>query len=316
MNSKTKISVVIPCYNEEEVIDELLERVLAACRDIEQYQSEIILVDDGSKDKTWEKIESWQKDNPEIRGIRLSRNFGHQSALTCGYAHATGEAIISIDADLQDPPELFTSMLEKWQEGFDIIYMVREQREGESAFKLQTAKIFYSLMNKLSSNLELTANCGDFRLISKRACDKLLQMPEYNRYMRGMVSFLGFKTTEMLYLRHPRHSGETKYPFKKMLAFALDAFCSFSEKPLKLAYILSFSVALPFIIFLVISVITAILGYGEFERGWASLLVSIVAFGSAILFMLGIVGEYIGRIYIEVKNRPQFIVMEDTQHKE
>ncbi|MEI8372047.1 MAG: glycosyltransferase family 2 protein [Planctomycetota bacterium] len=312
MVSKRLISLVVPCYNESEVFP-YLERELASLADRlqEEFDVEIVLVDDGSRDSTWGLIKEFGGRDVRVRGITLSRNFGHQVALTCGYDLSMGDAIVCMDADLQDPPEAVVEMVQKWKEGYDLVQAIRIQRDGETRFKLWTAAAFYRLIRALGAN-HVTANTGDFRLMSRRALDALGQMREYHRFIRGMVGLVGFRTTDIYYRRRVRKAGTTKYPLRKMLRFASDAIVSFSTVPLKLSFIaavLLFFVAVGYLGF---STIRHLFWDVPLVPGWSSLILSVVALGASNLISIGILGEYVGRIYEQVKQRPLYFVQETT----
>jgi dolichol-phosphate mannosyltransferase len=302
------ISFVVPVYNEEECLPFLYQGLLAVIKRLEpRYAVEVLLVDDGSTDSSWELIESISQEYKALAGLRLSRNFGHQVALSCGYHFARGRAVISIDADLQDPPAVALEMIQKWEEGADVVYAVRTTREGESWFKLATARLFYRLLRRLASSRE-PFDAGDFRLLSRRALEALNRMPERHRYVRGMVGWIGFQTATVEYARQPRAAGKTKYPLWKMMRLATDAIVSMSFTPLRLAYVMAALVALPFLAYLVYNLLLWMIWDVEMVKGWPSMILAITAFGSAILFVLGLMGEYVGRIYEESKRRPLFLV--------
>jgi dolichol-phosphate mannosyltransferase len=306
------ISIVVPCYNEAEVFS-YLQRALAALADgIEQdYDVEIILVDDGSWDATWEKIRAFSAMDSRVRGLSLSRNFGHQAALTCGYDMATGDAVVCMDADLQDPPEVVLEMIRRWREGADVVYGVRASREGETAFKLWTAKLFYRLIRVMGAEY-VREDTGDFRLLSRRSVEALKKMREEHRFIRGMVGWMGFRVAEVSYARKARIAGMTKYPFRKMLLFALNAIVSFSSFPLRLAYVMAFGLSALLMSYLVYTFCMHVFYRVELVPGWTSLILSLMAFGAMNLFCLGIIGEYVGRIYEQSKQRPLYLIGEDT----
>lgn len=298
------LSVVIPCFNEAGCIDELHRRVTAAAQAIGSY--EIILVNDSSKDTTWERMQTLADHDPHLTVVNLSRNHGHQLALTAGLDLCRGKRILIIDADLQDPPELVGPMLETMNEqGADVVYGLRRSREGETAFKRATAKAFYRLLSR-ATDTEIPVDTGDFRLMSRRALDVLLAMPEQARFIRGMVSWIGFKQVPLSYDRDERYAGETKYPLHKMIRFALDALTGFSSAPLKLASHIGIALGIASI---------GLIGYimsgwlsGEAVQGWTSLMLVVVTLGAIQMFVLGLMGEYIGRMYSQGKHRPLYIV--------
>lgn len=299
------LSVVVPCYNEEESVAELHKRVKAVCEKARVKTYEIILVNDGSKDQTLAKMKDLAAKDPNLVVVNLSRNHGHQLALSAGLSEAKGEYIFVLDADLQDPPELLHDMLEMARSGVDVVYGQRVTRAGETWFKLFTSKAFYRVLSYMSDT-EIPENVGDFRLMSRRVLDKLLSMPEQQRFIRGMISWIGFEQRAYPYERDPRFAGVTKYPFSKLVSFAIDAISSFSIKPLRIAIPFAFMAA----------VLAGILGlyafasyfFGGTVTGWASL-ASIITFFSAVqLICIALIGEYIGRTYIEVKRRPLYII--------
>jgi dolichol-phosphate mannosyltransferase len=296
------LSVVAPVYNEEGTIEEFYSRVRAA---LEGIEFELVLVDDGSSDSSPEILERIAESDPRVCLVYLSRNFGHQTALTAGLDHARGEAVVMLDADLQDPPELIPRMLDHWRSGCDVVYAVREQREGESRFKLATARWFYKLFDKLAQ-VELEHNSGDFRLLDRQALDALLSMRERNRFLRGMTVWVGYTQAAVSYKRDPRYAGETKYTLSRMLRFSLDAISSFSHRPLQLATLLGFLIST--LAFIAIPVVIVLRLVGSYLPGFSSLTIAILLLGGIQLIALGIIGEYVGRIYDEVKGRPLYLV--------
>ena len=306
------ISIVVPCYNEAEVFP-YLQKALAVLADCigQDYDVEIILVDDGSRDTTWKQICAFSAMDSRVRGLSLSRNFGHQAALTCGYDVATGDAVVCMDADLQDPPEVVLEMIKRWHEGADVVYGVRASRVGETAFKLWTAKLFYRLTRAVGTEY-IREDAGDFRLLSRRSLEALQKMREEHRFIRGMVGWIGFQVAEVSYERKARVAGMTKYPFRKMLIFALNAIVSFSSFPLRLAYIMAFVLSAILMSYLVYTFCMHVFYHVELIPGWTSLILSIMAFGAINLFCLGIIGEYVGRIYEQSKQRPLYLIGEDT----
>jgi dolichol-phosphate mannosyltransferase len=296
------LSVVAPVYNEEALVEEFYTRVCAALAGL---PFELVLVDDGSADRTPEILDSLASNDPRVRIVYLSRNFGHQTALTAGLDHARGDAVVMLDADLQDPPELILTMLDHWQAGCDVVYAVREQREGESRFKLSTARWFYRLFDKLAQ-VELQHNSGDFRLLDRRALDALLSMRERNRFLRGMTVWVGYRQAAVPYHRDPRYAGETKYTFAKMLRFSLDAISSFSHRPLQLATLLGFMIST--LAFIAIPIVAVLRVLGSYLPGFSALTIVVLLLGGIELIAIGIIGEYVGRIYDEVKGRPLYLV--------
>jgi glycosyltransferase involved in cell wall biosynthesis len=300
--SLTLLSVVAPVYNEEQLIEEFYNRVCAA---LDGLQFELVLVDDGSKDGSAMILDRLAESDPRVRVLCLSRNFGHQTALTAGLDHARGDAVVMLDADLQDPPELIVTMLDHWRAGCDVVYAVREHREGESRFKLATARWFYKLFDKLAQ-VELEHNSGDFRLLDRRALDALLSMRERNRFLRGMTVWVGYTQAAVPYRRDPRHAGETKYTMGKMLRFSGDAIASFSDRPLQLATLLGFIVST--VAFVAIPVVVVLRLSGSYLPGFGTITIAILLLGGIQLIAIGIIGEYVGRIYDEVKGRPLYLI--------
>lgn len=302
------LSVVVPCMNEEEALPDLVARLSAAIAPY-KARAEIILVDDGSTDGTWAAIRAAQSACPQLRGLRLSANRGHQAALTAGLEAARGARIFMLDADLQDPPELLPEMMSMMDRGYDVVYGRRAERQGESLFKRATAHLFYRALNTLS-DVPIPKDTGDFRLVSRKALDAVLSMPEQARFIRGMFAWVGYRQIGIEYVRAPREKGQTKYPLRKMLAFATDAMTAFSTKPLRLATRLSF-VSLGVAALMMFYVIHSLIVY-QTAPGWASVTLAIAAFSGVQLLTLGILGEYIGRLYVEAKGRPLYFVAEQT----
>lgn len=302
------LSIVVPCFNEEESLPELVRRLDAVCRGL-NMPYEVVLVDDGSSDRTWPLIAAAAEADPALRGVRLARNHGHQIALTAGLSAARGARIMMLDADLQDPPELLPEMMVKMDEGYDVVYGRRIAREAETAFKRVSATAFYRLINRLAQ-VEIPRDVGDFRLVSRRILDRFLEMPERARFVRGMFAWLGHRQTGIDYVRKPRHAGVTKYPLRAMVRFAGDALTAFSIAPLRLATMLAY-LSLLVAVLLGIYVVGAYLA-GATVSGWASVLVAISFFSGMQLLALGIIGEYLGRLYMETKRRPLFLVSEAT----
>ncbi|MBS2773028.1 glycosyltransferase family 2 protein [Anoxybacillus rupiensis] len=302
-----KYSVIIPVYNEEPVIRETYKRLKKV---MEQADGpyELLFVNDGSTDRTMTIIKELAAQDQAVHFLDFSRNFGHQIAITAGMEHAAGEAIVIIDADLQDPPELILTMIRKWQEGYEVVYAKRTKRKGETFFKKQTAHWFYRLLRAVTE-IEIPVDTGDFRLIDRKVCDALIHMKERNRFVRGLVSWVGFKQAAIEYERDERFAGETKYPLKKMLRFSMDGITSFSYKPLKLAsflgLLLSMGSGIGMLVVLYLKLFT-----DSTVAGWSSLLLTTLFFNGVILIILGVIGEYIGRIYDEAKGRPLYIVQE------
>ncbi|QCO14872.1 glycosyltransferase [Azospirillum brasilense] len=306
-----RLSVVVPCYNEAEGIGELHRRVSAACRAEVGESYELILVDDGSRDGTWGRVADLVRDDPAVTGVRLSRNHGHQLALTAGLHVCRGERILIIDADLQDPPELLSTMMARMDAGADVVYGTRMARDGETWFKKGTAALFYRLLDRLV-DIEIPKDTGDFRLMSRRALEVLNAMPEQHRFIRGMVSWIGLKQEPLPYDRQARAVGETKYPLGKMIRFAVDAITSFSIKPLRAASYVGFFFALCALLALGY----ALVSWSQHATvpGWTSVMVVSLVLGSTQLLILGVLGEYLGRLYMETKQRPLFVVDRIARH--
>ena len=301
------LSVVVPMYYEEAVAEECYKR-LSKVMELNNYNYELIFVNDGSKDKTREILKQISSTDIRAKVINFSRNFGHQAAVTAGIVNAKGDAIVIIDADLQDPPELITDMINLWKNGHDVVYAKRKKRKGETWFKLVTAKYFYKFLDSMS-DVKIPQNTGDFRLIDKKVAKVFLSLPERNRFIRGMISWVGFNQVAIEYVRDERFAGETKYPLRKMIKFAADGIIGFSSKPLKLITTLGLlSVMLSFAI-LLYTIVSKLL-QADIERGWTSIMLAISFFSGVQLLSLGIVGEYIARIYDETKGRPLYIIEE------
>ncbi len=296
------LSVVAPVYNERDTIAEFHERV---CTALEGIAFELVLVDDGSTDGSAEELERLSTVDPRVCTVFLSRNFGHQTALTAGLDHARGDAVVMLDSDLQDPPELIPRMLDHWRSGCDVVYAVREHRDGESRFKLTTARWFYRLFDKLAQ-VDLQNNSGDFRLLDRQPLDALLSMRERNRFLRGMTVWVGYTQAAVPYSRDPRHAGETKYTFTKMVRFSLDAISSFSHRPLQLATLLGFIISS--LAFIAIPVVFVLRIAGSYLPGFSALTIAVLLLGGIQLIAIGLIGEYVGRIYDEVKGRPLYLV--------
>jgi polyisoprenyl-phosphate glycosyltransferase len=300
-------SLVVPAYNEEAVVEELathLVRVMGAL----DGDAEAILVDDGSTDGTWERMVEAAQTDPRFRLVRLSRNFGHQIALTAGVDVAAGDAVIVMDADLQDPPEVVLDLAARWREGYDVVYAVREAREGETRFKRATASAFYRGFNRIS-DVKVPLDVGDFRLVDRRALDVFTEMRESSRFVRGMFSWIGLSQTGVVYTRHERYAGETKYPLRKMLRFAATGVISFSAAPLRAALNLGFIVSFLSFALAIWSIVVKVTGLYEVP-GWTSIVVVTTFIGGIQLIVLGVIGEYIGDIHAEVKRRPLYVIGE------
>ena len=305
------LSVVTPCYNEEEGLHELHRRISAAAKAAVGESYEIILVNDGSTDNTLTGMRTLAAADPHIVCIDLSRNHGHQLALTAGLSLCRGERILIIDADLQDPPELLPELMQRMDEGADVVYGQRLERQGETIFKKLSALIFYRLLYKLSE-VRIPVDTGDFRLMNRQVLDVLNRMPERHRFVRGMVAWAGFRQAAVPYVREPRFAGETKYPLRKMLAFAADALTGFSIRPLHLSFYLALGAMGIAVLLAAYTLVQWSLG--ETIVGWTSLMLVVVLFGSVQLLCLGIMGEYLGRTYVETKRRPLFMIREVITH--
>jgi dolichol-phosphate mannosyltransferase len=305
-DATTKVSAVVPCYNEAAVLVEFHRRMSAACGSVtDDY--EIVLVNDGSSDESWPVLLSLAAKDPHVVAINLSRNHGQPLALTAGLAYCRGERILIIDADLQDPPELLPEMMARCGGGADIVYGKRRSRAGESIFKRLTAFLFYRVLN-LFTDQHIPEDTGDFRLITRRVLDVLNAMPENHRFVRGMISWVGFKQVALLYDRSPRFAGKTKYALGKMFRFALDAITSFSVRPLRLAFYAGGILSVVSILLLAYSIGAYFVD--QTIRGWTSIMAVMLLFLAAQFLVLGLIGEYVGRLYMEAKHRPLFIVEE------
>ena len=308
MESRKLISVVVPVYCEEAVIEQTYGELTRVMRALPAYRYELIFIDDGSADGTGEILRRLGGADPRAKIVCFSRNFGHQAAITAGIRRARGDAVVTIDADLQDPPSLIPRMLALWEAGNQVVLARREERQGETWFKRGSAALFYGLLNRLAG-IPIPQNTGDFRLIDRRVADELNRMGEHNRFLRGLVSWVGFRQVAIEYVQNPRRAGETKYPLRKMIRFAWDGIISFSDKPLRAALNLGF---------LAIAVSFGVLAYGLYQhwrghtvRGWTSTMVTILFLGGVQLFTLGVIGEYLSRMHDEIKGRPLYVVDEE-----
>lgn len=317
MKRNVRYSIVIPVYNEEAVIRETYRRLTQVMASTgETY--ELLFVNDGSRDLSAEIIGGYAASDETVKLLDFSRNFGHQAAITAGMDYARGDAIVIIDADLQDPPELILLMIERWKQGYEVVYAQRVRRQGETLFKKLSAALFYRTLRALT-DVDIPVDTGDFRLIDRKVCDALLEIREKNRFVRGLVSWAGFRCTAAGYTREERYAGETKYPLKKMIRFSLDGITSFSHKPLKLATYLGSAVALASLVYLVASLAQSLSAPGAASQ--APLFASLALLNGLTLIILGILGEYVGRIYDETRNRPLYILrnkreMESMKHGE
>lgn len=305
---KDRLSIIVPCYNEEEVIGETLAQLTKEFPAKSEMEVEFIFIDDGSRDQTIAILKDFAKIDSRVNILSFSRNFGHQIAVTAGIDAARGDAVVVIDADLQDPPHVIWQMIAKWREGYDVVYGTRTERPGETAFKLVTARYFYRFLNRMSDT-PIPLDTGDFRLMSRRVVDALKSMPEKDRFIRGMVSWIGFKQTKLPYKRAERFAGVSKYPLRKLISFATDGILSFSTKPLKIAILVgifcSFLSMFGILYALWLRIFTS-----NWIAGWTALMISVLFIGGIQLICLGIVGEYIGRIYDQIKGRPLYLIQE------
>ncbi len=301
------VSVVIPAFNEQEVLREAHRRLSAVMKGTgESY--ELIFVNDGSRDDTMNILKTLAQEDPNVKAIHFSRNFGHQMAITAGMEHATGDAILVIDADLQDPPEVIPEMMKKWREGYQVVYGQRKKRHGETFFKKATAKIFYRTLRRMTE-VDIPVDTGDFRLIDRRVRDALSQLPEHNRYVRGLVSWVGFRQIGVEYVREERFAGESKYPLSAMLKFAGDALTSFSYKPLKLSMALGLLACFISVLGLLTAAVLALFT-SLYVPGFLYPLFILGFFYGLLLILVGLIGSYLGRIYEEVKGRPLYLIAE------
>ncbi|WP_129727007.1 glycosyltransferase family 2 protein [Ectobacillus funiculus] len=305
MDQNMRYSIIIPVYNEEAVVEETYRRLTGVMKSL-QESYELLFINDGSKDRTAEIVEGISKRDHSVKLLDFSRNFGHQIAITAGMDYARGEAIIIIDADLQDPPELIPDMIEKWKDGYEVVYAKRAKRKGETLFKKWTAAIFYRTLRSLTE-VDIPIDTGDFRLMDRRVCEAMRSVREKNRFVRGLVSWVGFRQTAIEYERDERFAGETKYPLKKMLRFSMDGITSFSHKPLRLATYLGFLISFSSFIYLLVSVCQRLFTTNTVS-GWTSLIACVLLLNGVILILLGILGEYVGRIYDETKGRPLYLL--------
>jgi len=300
------LSIVVPCFNEEACLPELHARLTRAAALVAGADYEIVLVNDGSRDGSWAMMQALAASDPHLVAINLSRNHGHQLALTAGLDLCAGARILIIDADLQDPPELLPGMVaEMERRDADVVYAVRRVRAGETRFKRGTAKLFYRLLSRLAE-IEIPLDTGDFRLMSRRALDALLALPEQSRFIRGMVAWVGFRQVPIVYDRAERHAGESKYPLGRMMRFALDAVTGFSTAPLRMASHVGMWLVVASILLLIYIAIGFLTGTAI--QGWTSLMLVVVVLGAVQMFVLGMIGEYLGRLYVEAKKRPLYIV--------
>jgi glycosyltransferase involved in cell wall biosynthesis len=301
----TEYSIVVPVYDEQEALPELYEGLSWLLERLDG-DAEVILVDDGSRDDSYALMLDLNRRDPRFKVLQLSRNFGHQIAITAGLDFAAGRAVIVMDADLQDPPETVLAMAKRWREGFDVVYGVRRERRGETRFKRGTAAVFYRLLQRFA-DVEIPADAGDFRLLDRKALDAYLAMREHDRYVRGMVSWVGFNQVGVAYSRDERRAGRTKFPFRKMLRFAADGIVSFSNAPLRLALGLGFVVSAASFGYGFVAILLKVTGAFTVP-GWTTIILATSLLGGVQLIVLGVVGEYVGRTYLETKQRPLYIV--------
>ena len=309
---RPEVTLVIPIYNEEAVLPQLDERLLSLLRTLGDITTEVIFVNDGSKDRSLELLRTMILREPRYRAVSFSRNFGHQRAITAGMDASRGRAVVVMDADLQDPPEVIQEMIAKWREGYDVVYGKRRSRAGETPFKLLTAKVFYRLFAAMIP-IEVPLDTGDFRLMSRKVVIAMRTLRESHLFVRGLVAWLGFKQTAVEYDRAARAAGETKYPLRKMLAFAFDGIMSFSILPLRLATYIGAFVGLASVLYGIAAVVTHIIGWTT--PGWTTTVVLVSFLFSVQLLMTGLLGEYVGRIYEQVKMRPLYVVGERLRHR-
>ena len=302
-----KISIVVPMYYEEKVVDECYKRLKDSLSKLENYTYELIFIDDGSKDKTLDILKEIAEKDDKVKIISFSRNFGHQAAVTAGLKNVSGDVVVIIDADLQDPPEVIPEMVKLWEEGNDVIYGKRKKREGESFFKLLTAKMFYKTLNALS-DYEIPSDTGDFRLVDRRVVDAINEMPEHNKFLRGLFSWVGYKQYEYEYERHERYAGKTKYPLKKMLKLAKDGIFGFSKKPAEIVGKTAVTTIVISGIILIYSLVSYAFKLNSLVPGWTSIICTITFLSGVQLLSLWVILEYIERIYDESKQRPQYII--------
>jgi len=300
------ISVVIPVFNEEDVLEEFHGRLLPVVDKLQEHEVEIIYVNDGSQDKTLPLLTTLTNSDERVQALNLSRNFGKEAAMTAGIDHASGDAVILIDADLQDPPELIPKMIDSWGQGFDMVCMQRTSRDGESFLKKFTARAFYSLMGRVGE-IQVPENVGDFRLMSRPVIDALKRLPERTRFMKGLFAWVGFKTCMLPYHRDARYAGTSKWNYWRLWNFALEGFTSFTVAPLKIASYTGFLTALTSLAYAVF-VVSKALFYGDPVPGYPSLMVVVLFLGGLQLLALGVIGEYLGRMFIESKHRPLYLL--------
>jgi len=302
---RTLLSIVVPVFNEAEGIDAFYRRLKKVGDSLSPMSCEMVFVDDGSSDDSYRRLVEFAHFDNDVRIIKFSRNFGHQIAITAGIDLAKGDAVVVIDSDLQDPPEVIKEFVSKWKQGYDVVYGIREKRNGESRMKLLTAAAFYRLLKRII-RLDIPLDVGDFRLMSRRVVEQLKSLREKDRFVRGLVSWVGFQQIGVEYSRDKRYAGETKYPYRKMIKFALDGITSFSDIPLKLATWLGYFTSFLALLYLCSVFVQKVLGFTV--QGWATIMVAVLFIGGVQLISLGIIGEYIGRIFNEAKQRPLYVI--------
>jgi dolichol-phosphate mannosyltransferase len=308
MEAAVKYSIVIPLYNEEATVSALVVRLQEVMAQLDG-PAEVVMVDDGSRDATYELMTKANSEDPRFKIMQFSRNFGHQLAITAGMDAAAGQAVVIMDADLQDPPDVILKMAAKWQEGYEVVYAVREHREGERLFKTATASMFYGLLHRIAE-IDTPVDVGDFRLVDRKALDAFLLMRESNRYVRGMFSWIGFRQAAVPYRRASRHAGETKYTLRKMLRFASDGIIGFSTAPLRLALGAGLLLAVAAVAYAIVVIALKLAGLSDDVPGYASLIVTITFLSGVQLTVIGMVGQYVARIYDEARGRPLYLVRE------
>jgi len=309
-DAQGRLSIVSPMWNEAEGADAFLE-ALTTQVDLLPMDVEILIVDDGSMDATASIVQTWVDRRSDVHLVSLSRNFGHQAAITAGVFSATGDAVVIMDSDLQDPPELIPQLVQAWHDGADVAFAVRRERQGETWFKKTTASAYYRCLRWLSDTA-IPADTGDFRLITREVVEALRSMPERDRYMRGMVAWVGFRQVPVEFDRQARHSGRTKYSLGRMIRLGTSGVVGFSDKPLYLAIALGFCVMLLALVGLLYVVLSSIFGWGDLVRGWASVIISVMFFSAVQLIFVGVIGMYVSRIFVETKGRPLYIIRKPT----
>ena len=305
------ITILIPAYNEEAVIDKMYKKLDAVCGELSQYSFEFLFVNDGSKDRTMDYIKEFKRRDSRVQYVDLSRNFGKETAMLAGFDYAKGDAVIIIDADLQQPPETFAEMIHWWEEGYDDVYAVRIEREGETWFKKWTSNTYYTLLQKVAK-VKVYPQAGDFRLLDKKCIVALRQLREHERYTKGMYGWIGFKKKEISYIAEPRAAGETKWKLSALLNLALNGITSYSTMPLRIWSIIGFIISMFAFIYMAIEIIRTAL-FGAEVAGYPSLIAGILFLGGIQLISLGIIGEYLGRVFVETKERPVYFIQEYSE---